>query len=296
MNTSGVQPVKTPAGQRWALRAPEMSTVDRSVPAGATAGDLSRYCLMLGDDALVLAHRLSAWGVRVGLAEAGTLGGITIDLLGQARILLGRASELADPPRDADRLAYFREPAEYRNVRLVEIDCGPGQGGGFPSAVASLLIITRWRLSIFERLRHSRDAVLATLAARALPTLATHWDQVAERAIELGRTGLDAAWQLTTGLHRVAPLAGELFVPHPIEERLADAGCAADPSAVRSAVTEALDEVVEAAGLPRPELPAPGTCTRPSGRDGVHTETFEYVIADLQYLVRSGLSGYPGGR
>ncbi len=86
---------------------------------------------MLGDDALVYAHRLSEWTSSApDLEEDIALANIALDLLGQARLLLARAAA-ADPgvvpglppgspvpPEDA--LAFFRDEAAFRNVRLVE--------------------------------------------------------------------------------------------------------------------------------------------------------------------------------
>jgi ring-1,2-phenylacetyl-CoA epoxidase subunit PaaC len=228
--------------QQWVLGAPSMSTVDRTVPEGVVTSDLAQYCLMLGDDALILAHRLSEWGVRaLELEEAAALSEIALDFLAQARILLQRAGEVEGEGRDEDRLAYFRAAEDFRNVRLVEIDCGPGPGGDFPATVARLLLFTAWRLAMFEQLARSRDAVLATLAARSLARLTRHRDHAAQWVIRFGDANADSARRMSAGLQRVWPLTGELFVPHPVEVRLADAGCGVDPEHLRSEVSGVLD-------------------------------------------------------
>ncbi|GAA0505091.1 phenylacetate-CoA oxygenase subunit PaaI [Saccharopolyspora subtropica] len=275
--------------QQWVLGAPLASTVDRSVPAGVTTSDLAQYCLMLGDDALLLAHRLTEWGLRTPeLEESAALGGIALDLLAQARTLLHRAGEVEGAGRDEDRLAYFRNAEEFRNVRLVEIDCGPGPGGDFPATIARLLLFSTWRRAVFERLVHSRDAVLATLAARSLPSLAAHRDHAAQWVIRFGDPAGGTAPRMTAGLQRVWPLTGELFVPHPVEARLADAGCGVDPAVVRDEVSAALDEVFSVARLPRPNPAEFADFARPGGRDGAHTGGLVFVLADLQHLVRAG--------
>ncbi|RRO13045.1 phenylacetate-CoA oxygenase subunit PaaI [Saccharopolyspora rhizosphaerae] len=281
---------QVPQQQQWVLGAPVLSTVDRSVPAEANPADLALYCTMLGDDALVLAHRLSEWGVRAGLEESASLGEIAHELLGQARVLYGRASEI-EPGQDEDQLAYLREPAEFRNVRLVEVDFGPGSGGDFPTTVARLLLFTNWRLALFEELTGSRDAVLATLAARSLHKLAQHRDHAAQWVIKLGDSGPGGPGLMSAGLRRVWPLAAELFVPHPVEARLADAGCGVDPSRVRSRVGQALDETFSIARLRDPVPTEFGEFIRPGGRDGAHTGAMEFLLADLQYLARAGLAG-----
>jgi ring-1,2-phenylacetyl-CoA epoxidase subunit PaaC len=82
----------------------------------------------------------------------------------------------------------------------------------------------------------------------------------------------------------VWPMAGELFVAHPVEQRLAEAGCAVDPSTVRSDVLTALDEVLSVARLEFPDLNALESFSGPGGRHGVHTAPFEFLLAELQHL------------
>ena len=50
------------------------------------------------------------------------------------------------PPEDA--LAFFRDDAELRNVRLVEPD-----NGDFAVTIVRLLLFSTWRLALLERLR-----------------------------------------------------------------------------------------------------------------------------------------------
>ena len=71
------------------------------------------YLLRLGDDRLVLGHRLSEWcGHAPILEEDIALANIALDLIGQATLLLGLAAKLENAGRDADALAYFRDAIE----------------------------------------------------------------------------------------------------------------------------------------------------------------------------------------
>ena len=58
-----------------------------STPAcrsGSTAVISAAYCLMLGDDALIMSHRLQQWLTRAPeLEEETALANIALDLLGQ---------------------------------------------------------------------------------------------------------------------------------------------------------------------------------------------------------------------
>ena len=105
--------------------------------------DLAAYCLMLGDDALVLAQRLSHWCSRApDLEEDIALANVALDLLGQARLLLARAAVV--DRRWCRRRSRRRTPwptsatsGEFRNVQLVE-----GVDVDFADAVVRLLLFS----------------------------------------------------------------------------------------------------------------------------------------------------------
>src|ERR1041384_8297229 len=131
---------------------------------GTDPAERADLCLRLADDALVLSQRLAEWCSRAPeLEEDVALSNIALDLLGQARLLLTRAGEVEGAGRDEDALAYLRDEAEFRNVRLVEIDCGPGPGGDFAVTIARLLVFSTWRLAVFQRLVSSADPVLSAV-------------------------------------------------------------------------------------------------------------------------------------
>src|SRR3712207_3689675 len=112
-----------------------LAGVDTTVPDDVDATDLGTYCLMLGDDALVLAQRLTERITRAPeLEEEVAIANTALDLLGQARLLLARAATCGVLGRsrslatetipDEDALAYFRDPEEFRNTALVEVPNG----------------------------------------------------------------------------------------------------------------------------------------------------------------------------
>jgi len=144
---------------RWAFGTgftDALEGVDTTVPPGVDAQALSVYCQMLGDDALILSHRLQQWMTRAPeLEEETAIGNIALDLLGQARMLLARAGRADGTGRDEDAFAFWRAEQEFRNVRLVErVDAD------FAEMLARLLIFSTWRLAQFDALRGSTDQVL----------------------------------------------------------------------------------------------------------------------------------------
>jgi ring-1,2-phenylacetyl-CoA epoxidase subunit PaaC len=262
-----------------------LSGVSRTVPP-VSEQDLSTYCLMLADDALILSQRLTEWCSRAPeLEEDVALANIALDLLGQARLLLTRAGEVEGAGRDEDTLAYLRDEHEFRNVRLTEIDCGPGPGGDFATTIARLLVFSTWRLAVFSRLTSSTDPVLAAIAEKGVKELAYHRDHAAQWTLRLaGGTEYSRA-RMIAGLERVWPLVEELFVRHEVEQRLPTV--AVDPAETRVEVDEVLTQVLKAAAVERPTVAPMSPVAGKTGRDGVHTEAMGYLLAEMQHLARS---------
>jgi ring-1,2-phenylacetyl-CoA epoxidase subunit PaaC len=260
--------------------------------------DVAVYCLMLGDDALVLSHRLSEWCSRApDLEEDVALANVALDLLGQARLLLARAAAAepavvpalpaGSPVPAEDALAFFRDDRGFRNVRMAEV-----ADGDFGGAVARLLLLSTWRLALLQRLAGSRDAVLAAVAAKGVKELTYHRDFAGRWFVVLARGTAESRRRLVAGLHAVWPLYAELFVATDVERRLAEAGVGVDPADVEIEVGEVLTQVLDAAQVPWPANPAAGGVDGRGGRDGVHTEELARVLAEMQVVARA----HPTGR
>src|SRR5580698_3363162 len=170
---------------RWAFGTgftDPLEGIDTSVPDGVDAAALAAYCMMLADDALVYSHRLQQWMTRTPeLEEETALANIALDLLGQARMLLARAGRADGSGRDEDELAFFRDEAEFRNVRLVE-----RPDADFAELAGRLLVFSTWRLALLGALTASRDPVLAAIAGKSVKELAYHRDYAARWVVRLG--------------------------------------------------------------------------------------------------------------
>ena len=247
--------------------------IDVSVPADLDAPRLAAYCLALGDDALVLAQRLAQWctcapelEIEVALANLG------LDLLGQARMLYTRAGQVDGTGRGEDAYAYFREASEFRNVRLAELP-----NGDFARSIARLLLLSTWRLAVFEQLTGSPDPVLAAIAAKGVKELSYHREFAAEWTVRLGDGTEESHRRMQLGLDQSVEYLGELFAAH-------DDGFGPDPASVRAEVEQVLRQVADAAGLELPQLPQLPTiaAAADSGRNGRHTEHLAPLLAELQ--------------
>jgi ring-1,2-phenylacetyl-CoA epoxidase subunit PaaC len=250
-----------------------LAGVDTTVPADVDAAELAAYCLALGDDALVMSHRLSEWCSRApDLEDDIALANIALDLLGQARLLLARAAA-ADPsvvpvlPEGSpapveDALTFFREAHDFRNVRLVELE-----NGDFGHPIARLLLFATVRLAAFERLAGEdapvADPVLAAIATKGVKELAYHRDYAGRWFLTLAQGTEESRRRLLAGLSEVWPLYGEL-------RRAYDVGPDVDV---------VLDQVFAASSVDRPDSVARAG----SG----HTEALSRMLAEMQVVARA---------
>lgn len=264
---------------RWAFGTgfeDALSGVDTTVPDGLDRGQLALYCRMLGDDALVHAQRLTEWVTRApDLEEEVALANIALDLLGQARLLLARAGQAEGAGRDEDALAYFRDEHEFTNVHLAEEPLGD-----FARTVLTVLVLSAWRLAVFERLRHHRDPVLAAIAANGAKELAYHRDYSAQWVVRLGDGTEHSHERVTAALREIWPLVDELFTPHDVER--GEVGV--DPAPLRPEFDDVLARVFHAA---RVQIPDVAPRSGPAGRRGVHTEHLGPLLAEMQGLARA---------
>ncbi|MCP2263958.1 1,2-phenylacetyl-CoA epoxidase subunit PaaC [Promicromonospora thailandica] len=281
---------------RWAFGTgfeDPLAGVDTTVPDGVDPADLATYCLMLGDDALVLSQRLAEWTSNApDLEEDIAFANIALDLLGQARLLLARAAA-ADPTQvpalpagspvpDEDRLAFFRDGTALRNVRLAELP-----NGDFAQTVARVLLFATWRLALFEELARSRDAVLAAVAAKGVKELTYHRDFAGRWFLVLARGTEESRRRLVAGLEALWPYRAELFATHDVERAVAGAGVGVDPADVADTVDAVLDRVLETSGVERPDVPPRAGVLGRAGRDGRHTEALSLLLAEMQSVARA---------
>ncbi|MFC0432380.1 1,2-phenylacetyl-CoA epoxidase subunit PaaC [Kutzneria buriramensis] len=260
---------------RWAFGtgfADPLSGVDTTVPADVDASALAAYCLMLADDALVMSHRLQEWCTRAPeLEDEVALANIGLDLLGQARLLLTRAGKADGTDRSDDDFAFLREADDFRNVRLVELD-----NGDFAFSMARLLVFTTWRLAVLQRLVMSPDPVLAAIAAKGVKEVTYHRDYAAQWVVRLGDGTELSHERMQAGLDAVWPYVGELFAGHPSE--------LVDPASVRDEFDAVITQVLDAAGLARPESVGVQELL---GRDGSHTSSLVELLAVMQSVARA---------
>lgn len=223
--------------------------------------------IALGDDALVLAQRLGEWaGHAPVLEEDVALANIALDLLGQARVLLSLAG-------DEDELAYLREEREFRNVQLVE-----QPNGDFAHTIARQLYFSAYQELMYGELA-TAEGELGALAAKAVKEVAYHRDHAEQWTLRLGDGTPQSHERMRGALESLWRYTGELF--QPVE------GLPVDLPALRGPWLETVGEVVARATLTLPDGPDRTAWAAGAGRQGVHTEPFGRMLAEMQHLHRS---------
>lgn len=241
--------------------------------------DVAAYCLRLGDDALVLAQRLCEWAARSPqLEEDVALMNLALDLLGQSRSLLTLAGTREGAGRDEDDLAFLRDEPAFANAQVVELE-----NGDFGRTMARQLLVSAYALPLWQALTSSSDSDLAAVAGKAVKEVAYHLDHARSWVVRLGDGTSESHRRMQQGLDEVWPYAFELFEVDPLLERLVSRGVAADPAALQTIWEASVRDVLAEA-----TLEVPTTDWRPTGgRQGTHTESFGYLLAELQHLHRS---------
>jgi ring-1,2-phenylacetyl-CoA epoxidase subunit PaaC len=249
-----------------------------------TGNGLFEYLLRLGDDRLVLGHRLSEWcGHGPFLEEDIALTNISLDLIGQATLLLKRAGEVEGAGRDQDALAYFRDSIEYRNALIAE----PPRGD-FAFTTVRQFLFSVYSLHLWEALASSKDEDLAGIAAKASKEVRYHVRHSTEWMLRLGDGTGESHERTQSALNELWRFTGELFESDDVERSLVADGVAADSSSLQAPWRNMVDEVVKRATL---SVPA-DAYQQTGGRRGRHTEQLGYLLAEMQSVARA----HPGAK
>jgi ring-1,2-phenylacetyl-CoA epoxidase subunit PaaC len=247
------------------------------------------YLLRLGDNALVLGQRLAEWcGHGPMLEEDIALTNISLDLIGQSRLLLTHAGNLEGLGRDEDALAFFRDEPDFRNWTLVELPNGRGKHDDYAITVARNLLFSAVQVPLWERLASSTDAQLAAIAAKSIKEARAHLRHSREWIVRFG-DGTDVSHaKAQAAIDWLWPYTNELWAADATEREAAAAGIGVVVADLKPQWDATIDAVLAEATLERPA----DTGFVSSGKHGAHSEHFGYLLAEMQSLARA----HPGAR
>lgn len=240
--------------------------------------DVTEYLLRLGDDRLVLGHRVSEWcGHAPILEEDIALANIALDLVGQANVFLSLAAETENAGRDADALAFLRDAIDFRNALLVELP-----KGDFAFTIARQFFFGAFSMLQAEALQHSVHAELAGIAAKVLKESKYHVRHSGGWMLKLGDGTDESRRRLQDAVDELWRYTGELFFADDVERRLVAQRIAVDVSALEARWSDQVNDVLRLAGIQVPET----KWMQRGGRSGRHTEHLGHMLAEMQILQR----------
>lgn len=243
---------------------------------------LLNYCTALGDDSLILGHRLSEW-CRNGpfLEEDLALSNVALDFIGRARMFYSHAAKLEDKGRCEDDIAYLRDCRQYRNLLINELP-----NGDFAFTMARQFLIDVYDMAFFTELTQSKDSMLAAIAAKTIKESRYHLRRSEDWIKRLGDGTEESHERTQNAFNQLWAYLPEMFAMSGDEQQLLAAGIAVDRSALMADWQSVVQTIMKDATLdiPTDDLAIGG------GRDGLHTEHLGFLLAEMQYLQRS----YPG--
>jgi ring-1,2-phenylacetyl-CoA epoxidase subunit PaaC len=238
-----------------------------------------QYLLRLGDDRLVLGHRLSEWcGHGPILEEDIALANTALDLIGQANLLLKLSGEIEGQGRSADALAYFRDGIDYRNLQMVELP-----KGDFAFTIVRQFLFSSFALLQMDALTKSSHPELAGIAAKAVKETKYHVRHSGQWVITLGDGTAESHDRAQRALDDLWRYTGEFFLSDDVERTVASEGVGVDPSTLEPAWRQQVEDVVRRATLMLPS----STYMQRGGRTGRHTEHLGHMLTEMQIVALS---------
>jgi len=227
--------------------------------------------LHLADNALVLGQRNAEWcGNGPVLEEDIALANMSLDLIGQARMLYQHAATVSGDGATEDLLAYFRDAGEFRNFTLLELPHASSRSErDYAVTIVRNFLYSAFMLLQWEALKASSDAQLAAIAGKSLKEVAYHFRHSRDWLVRLGDGTAESHERTQAALNQLMPYTAEFWT-----------GVDAPLHALWD---ELVNDALQEAALAR-------TSTQvipPRGRTGQHSEHLAPLLADMQSLARA---------
>ena len=241
--------------------------------------ELHEYLLMLGDNAMILGHRLSELcGHGANLETDIALTNISLDLFGQVRSYFQYAAKLKGEEETEDTIAFLRTDRDFRNVILVE-----HPNVDFAHVMARQFLFDSYHLPLLTQLKNSQDETIKAIAHKSAKEVAYHLRFSSEWVKRLGDGTEESHQRMQAAMDHLFPLVFELFQVSKVEEEMKALGIGADLTQVKEESMRMISETFAAANLRLPEE-RPRTSR---GKTGIHSEHLGHILSELQYMQRA---------
>ncbi len=243
-----------------------------------------QFLLRMGDNTLILGHRVSEWcGHAPVLEEDIALANTALDLIGQTQMWLGLAGEI-NGGQSADDLAFLRDAWDFRNALLVEVP-----NGDFGRTLMRQFLFDAWHSIMLGRLMKSSDERVAAIAAKASKEVSYHLERSGDTVVGLGDGTEESHTRMQEALDYLWPYVGEMFASDAVDAEMVKAGIAPNPADLCEEYDALVGRVLTEATLIIPD----SRFAHKGGRDGqMHTEHLGHLLTQMQWLQRA----YPGAK
>ena len=252
------------------------------------------YLLHLADNALVLGQRNAEWcGHGPILEEDIALSNVSLDLIGQARLLYQAVAAQKGGDCTEDSLAYFRDAGEFRNYTLLELPHhGPLSGYAQSNLDYGTTIVRNFLYSalmalLWEALEKSTNADLAAIAAKSLKEVRYHLRHSRDWLVRLGDGTDESHTRVQAALDHLFPYTEEFWAHSPAEAAAVEAGIGVDVLTLKADWNTLVDAALAEATLTQPAVGGYVT----EGKKGLHSEHLGFLLAEMQSLARAHPQG-----
>jgi len=244
----------------------------------ALQGALVSKLLALADDELILGHRNSEWtGHAPILEEDIAFANIAQDEMGHAGVWLTLRCDLTGEVRD--QLVFFRESADFRNVRLVEF---PRRDWAF--TILRQYLFDAYESTLLQRLKESSYRPLSEAAAKIQPEELYHYRHTHTWVQRLGLGTAESNRRMQSALDALWPLSAQLFQAEPGDSLLVDAGYFPALAEVRGSWLDVVSPVLRNVGLRLPDLNSSGSARLSRAN---HTKHLAMLLQEMQEVARA---------
>ena len=251
----------------------------------APAEQIVEYLLRLGDDRLILGHRLSEWCAHAPIPEEDiALTNIALDSIGHASMLLSEAGRCEGKGRDEDALAFGRDVTEFRNCLLVE-----QPNGDFGHTMVRQYFVDVYSDLLYDRLRTSTYLPLSEIASKAHKEITYHLRHSSGWVLRLGDGTEESHARTQSAVDDLWKYTGELIGDDALESSLAASGIVPLAKDFADDWRQRVTRHLRKATL---TVPSDIAHHLARGRDGRHTESLGHLLALMQSVPRA----HPGAR
>jgi ring-1,2-phenylacetyl-CoA epoxidase subunit PaaC len=244
-----------------------------------------QYCLRIGDTSLILGQRLSEWcGHGPMLEEDIAISNISLDLIGQARLIFSYAAQISEKNITEDDIAFTRDARAYRNLLMAELP-----NGDFGNTILKQYLLSVFQYHQYSLLQKSKNESLAAFAVKSLKEISYHVRHAGAWVLRLGDGTQESNLRMQESLNDLWNYTDDLFDADELEKSLTTDGIAADISIIKVLWTK---QVIALLGEATLIIPQTNNFLRKGSRQGNHTEHLGYMLAEMQFLPRA----YPGAK